>query len=119
VMPGALLIEALAQAVTALIEVSRNFEKKALLVMVDQAKFRTLVKPGDQLHVEAKMLSHDENSAQMNGTIRLAERRVMTAKLTFAVKDASAFFTPAAKDLVRTMYDAWLRDAEISGIEIG
>lgn len=117
VMPGALLIEALAQAGTALIEFSSNFEKKAILVMVDQAKFRTLVKPGDQLHVEAEIISQDENSAQMTGIIRLAERRVMTAKLTFAIKDAADFFAPTAKNVVKMMYDAWLRDAEISGIE--
>jgi 3-hydroxyacyl-[acyl-carrier-protein] dehydratase len=51
VMPGALLIESLAQAGTALLEVSANYGKKALLVMVDRAKFRCLIRPGDQLSV--------------------------------------------------------------------
>lgn len=49
VMPGALQIEAVAQAATALPEVSSDFKSKALLNIVDKAKFRRLVKPGDQL----------------------------------------------------------------------
>ncbi len=46
VMPGALLIECLAQAGTALLEISSDFKKKALLVMVEHAKFRRFVHPG-------------------------------------------------------------------------
>jgi 3-hydroxyacyl-[acyl-carrier-protein] dehydratase len=113
VMPGALLIESLAQAGTALLEVSNDFKKKALLVMVDQAKFRALVRPGDQLHVAVSMLSFDKNSAQMEGNIHVAERLVMNAHLTFALKEAEEFYTPAAKALVDSLYRAWLRDAEM------
>ena len=38
VFPGALLVEVIAQAGTALLEYSSDFQKKALLVMVDQTK---------------------------------------------------------------------------------
>ena len=45
VMPGALQIEAVAQAATALLEVSANFKVKAILTIVEKVKFRELVKP--------------------------------------------------------------------------
>ena len=64
VMPGALLIESVAQAGTALLEVSANYKKKALLIIVEQAKFRSLVQPGDQRAIFANRLSFDNHSAQ-------------------------------------------------------
>ena len=56
IMPGALMIECLAQAGTALLEISCNFSAKALLIMVEQAKFRSLVTPGDQLLISMNIL---------------------------------------------------------------
>jgi 3-hydroxyacyl-[acyl-carrier-protein] dehydratase len=53
VMPGVLIIEALAQACGLLVQLSR----KALyyLVKVDNAKFTQIVGPGDQLHLEVQL----------------------------------------------------------------
>jgi 3-hydroxyacyl-[acyl-carrier-protein] dehydratase len=115
VMPGALLIEALAQAGTALLEVSANFKKKALLIMVNNAKFRALVHPGDQLTVAVRMLARDDHSAQMDGTIHIASRLVTSARLTFAMKNAAEIYVPAAQAMVETIYRTWLRNAEIVG----
>jgi len=115
VMPGALLIESLAQAGTALLEVSANFEKKALLIMVDHAKFRAMVRPGDQLAITMTMLSCSHDSAQMEGMIHVAGHLVMSARLAFAIKEAGEFYNPIARTWVETMYQSWLRDAEIIG----
>ena len=52
VMPGALLIECMAQAGTALLELSNDLRIKAILVMVERAKFKAPVRPGDTLLVD-------------------------------------------------------------------
>ncbi len=116
VLPGALLIEALAQAGTALLEVSANFRKKALLVMVEQAKFRVLVQPGDQLSISAEILSIDRQSAQIQGKIHVADRLVMSAHITFSLKDAEEFYPSKTRHLMETIYDYWLKDAEIINV---
>ncbi|MEE8113620.1 MAG: 3-hydroxyacyl-ACP dehydratase FabZ family protein [Nitrososphaerales archaeon] len=117
VMPGALLIESVAQAGTALLEVSANYKKKALLIIVEQAKFRSLVHPGDQLSIVANMLSFDNHSAQMDGTVHVAERLVMNARVTFALKDAEKFYPPKTRHLMETIYDIWLRDTQLIGFD--
>ncbi len=117
VMPGALLIEALAQAGTALLEVSTNFKKKALLVIVEQAKFRAIVHPGDQLVITADVISFDISSAKIEGTMKSDKRTVMNAKLIFALKDAEEFYPEKTKHLIETMYDFWLKDTRIIGQE--
>lgn len=125
VMPGALLIESLAQAGTALLEVSdgmagkehatvpANITKKALLIMVLRAKFKALVRPGDQLRIGVTLLSRDNDTAETDGTIRSGERLVAEAKLVFAVQDVAKFYPEHIKQLVETGYDVLLRDAEI------
>lgn len=119
VMPGALLIESLAQAGTALLEVSANYRKKALLVMVQQAKFRSLVQPGDQLSIDMKMHSLDDNYARMDGTVHVAQHLVMNASLTFALKNSEEFHPSKTRHLMETIYDIWLRDAQLVGLQQG
>ncbi len=117
VMPGALLIECLAQAGTALLEVSNNYQKKALLILVDQAKFRAMVRPGDQLLIKGKLISNGEDSAQMDGTAGIGDKIVMSGRLTFGLKNAEEFYTPKTRFLVESMYDVWLKGAELLGFE--
>ncbi len=115
VMPGALLIECLAQAGTALLEVSTSFEKKALLIMVEHAKFRSFVHPGDQLSIAVNVVSLDHNVALMDGTIQVAERLVANAQLIFTLKDVSEFYPPKIKPLMDAIYNFWLKDAKLLG----
>ena len=112
VMPGALLIESLAQAGTALLEYSAEFKKKALLVMVDQAKFRKMVRPGDQLAVSGILVSVRQQSAQMDGEIRVSEKLVMSARLSFALYEADRFYPPKMRQFMETVYDVWLESTE-------
>ena len=117
VMPGALLIESLAQAGTALLEVSANYGKKALLVMVDKAKFRGLVRPGDQLMVTAAVRSLENGHARLDGKIHVSDRLVMGAELTFVLKNVEEFYSPRVKFLVEALYDVWLKDAQLLGLD--
>jgi 3-hydroxyacyl-[acyl-carrier-protein] dehydratase len=113
VTPGALQIEAVAQAATTLLEVSASFEKKAFLIMVKNAKFRHFVQPGDQLLIEAHVTSADNDTVQVDGTMRVGDKLVMDAKLVLGLRDAEEFYTPQTKPLVETMYAYLLKDADL------
>lgn len=117
VMPGALLIESLAQAGTALLEVSANLTKKAILIIVNRAKFRRLVRPGDQLFVTATVRSLENSHARIDGEIHVSNRLVMDAELVFVLKNADEYYPPRTRSLVETMYDVWLKDAQIAGLD--
>lgn len=125
IMPGALLIESLAQAGTALLEVSLDSRKavhskvsvsvtkKALLVMVIRAKFRSLVRPGDQLRVSAKLISRGNDLAETDGIIHVGDRLVADARLVFALQDAENFYPGNVRQIVEAGYNVLLQDATI------
>ena len=60
VMPGVLLIEAMAQATGLLAMESADVPKEAIyyLVGVDKARFKRPVVPGDQLNFEVEVIKH-------------------------------------------------------------
>src|SRR5437870_8402465 len=57
IMPGALIVEAMAQLAGVLAEATMRLRGRndlhALLTMVDRAKFRHMVRPGDRMELEA------------------------------------------------------------------
>lgn len=58
VMPGVLMIEALAQVAAVLVSKTLNAkpnEKEVYFMAIDGAKFRRVVVPGDTLHLHAKI----------------------------------------------------------------
>jgi len=69
VMPGVLIIEAMAQVAGVLVlkEIENREEKLVLLASVDQAKFRRPVLPGDQLRIEMKMVKKKASVVKMCG----------------------------------------------------
>ena len=89
VMPGVLIIEALAQASGLLVQLSiaHNPDQKALfyLIKVDKARFLQIVKPGDQLelHVEQKRMIRNMGQylvhAKVDGRI-VAEAELLCAE---------------------------------------
>jgi len=117
VMPGAMLIESLAQASTALLEISRDFKQKALLVIVDQAKFREIIRPGNQLFINVSVLSLTESAAQLDGTITRNEKVIMNGRLTFALDSVEKFYPQKTKHLMESIYDFWMQDAELFGFD--
>lgn len=88
VMPGALLIEALAQLGGVLVEATMRLQGRsdlhALLTMVDRARFRKLVRPGDQLELEARGVTATEDGGRVRGTARVGTELAAEAELTFA-----------------------------------
>jgi beta-hydroxyacyl-ACP dehydratase FabZ len=84
VMPGVLIIEAMAQVAGVLVlkEIENRKEKLVLLASVNNAKFRRPVLPGDQLRIEMKMAKRKASVVKMYGQVTVdgavvAEAEVM------------------------------------------
>ncbi|MCC7174197.1 MAG: 3-hydroxyacyl-ACP dehydratase FabZ [Bryobacterales bacterium] len=69
VMPGVLIIEAMAQVAGVLVlkGIPDRASKLVLLAGVDNAKFRRPVLPGDQLRIEMKVIKKKASVAKMQG----------------------------------------------------
>jgi beta-hydroxyacyl-ACP dehydratase FabZ len=70
VMPGVLIVEAMAQcsAVLILRDIPDRDEKLFLFGGVDKARFRRPVVPGDQLRMECEVLQRRSNTVKVKGT---------------------------------------------------
>ncbi len=84
VMPGVLIVEAMAQTAGVLVlsSIPDRASKLVLLASVEFAKFRRPVRPGDQLRMEMKVLKRKASVAKMAGTatvdgVVVAEAEVM------------------------------------------
>jgi 3-hydroxyacyl-[acyl-carrier-protein] dehydratase len=117
IMPGALLIESLAQTGTALIELSQHMKYKALLIMVQNAKFRAQVRPGDRLRIEATITSMEKATIRIEGSIYVDQKLVMTSGLVYGLSNADEVYVPASRPLVQTLYNIWTADAEMIGFD--
>jgi len=85
IMPGVLVLEALAQTSGALLAASSNYEKFGLMSFVDNAKFRGFVRPGDMLDLHAEILSADDKTARTTVTASVDGGVVATARLGFVL----------------------------------
>jgi len=88
VMPGVLVVEALAQAGGLLSQLSKvgGDEEKQLfyLVKVDNAKFSRMVVPGDRLELEVELKRQIRNMAQYVGIARVDGEQVACAEILCA-----------------------------------
>ncbi|MDB5521670.1 MAG: Beta-hydroxyacyl-(acyl-carrier-protein) dehydratase, FabA/FabZ [Tardiphaga sp.] len=82
-MPGVLLVEAMAQSSGWLIIALQNFERMPFLAAVKEAKMRNFVPPGELLTIEAKILHEGSGFAITDVTIRIAGKLTCNAQLTF------------------------------------
>ena len=69
VMPGVLIVEAMAQVAGVLVlkQIPDRKNKLVLLASVEQAKFRRPVLPGQQLRIEMKVTKRKASVAKMHG----------------------------------------------------
>jgi beta-hydroxyacyl-ACP dehydratase FabZ len=82
VMPGVLIVEAMAQVAGVLILREMGAQKAVFLASIEQAKFRRPVVPGDQLRIEMKVRKRKSTVAKMYGQatvdgVVVAEAEVM------------------------------------------
>jgi beta-hydroxyacyl-ACP dehydratase FabZ len=83
VMPGVLIIEAMAQccAILFLRDLPDRDRKLFLFGGVDKARFRKPVVPGDQLRLECELLQKRSNSVKMHGTASVDGSMVADAEM--------------------------------------
>jgi beta-hydroxyacyl-ACP dehydratase FabZ len=83
VMPGVLIIEAMAQTggVLALHDETIDSNRLVLFASIEQAKFRRPVVPGDQLRLELEVLQRHTTFARMKGKAHVDGKLVAEAIL--------------------------------------
>ena len=83
VMPGVLIVEAMAQcgAVLILRDIPDREKKLFLFGGVDKARFRRPVIPGDQLRLECEVLQRRSNSIKFRGTATVNGELVAEAEM--------------------------------------
>lgn len=90
VMPGVLIIEALAQTAGALVMYSSGFESQKKLVYfmsIEEARFRRPVVPGDTLQLKVQKQRHRGNVWRFEGNAFLEETLVAEATFTAMIAD--------------------------------
>ena len=89
VMPGVLIIEAMAQVAGVLVlsGIPDRKSKLVLLAGVDGAKFRKPVRPGDQLRMEMKILRSRASMAKVSGIATVDGTIVAEAEMLCVLAD--------------------------------
>ena len=84
-LPGALMIETMAQTGGWLVLATLRFTRMAFLVQVKEAKLRNFVTPGQRLEVEARLVQDGSGYAVVTGRIDQAGRKVAEAEIRYGV----------------------------------
>jgi beta-hydroxyacyl-ACP dehydratase FabZ len=89
VMPGVLIVEAMAQVAGVLVlrSIPDREDKLVLLIGIEEAKFRRPVVPGDQLRIEMKVLRRKISVAKMSGTATVDGKVVAEATVMCKLAD--------------------------------
>jgi 3-hydroxyacyl-[acyl-carrier-protein] dehydratase len=89
IMPGVLVIEAMAQAggLLLLTELPDYKDKLLLFTGVERAKFRKPVVPGDQLRLEVTVLAFRRTAARLSGEAYVGEKLACEATLSCQIID--------------------------------
>jgi len=92
IMPGVLIIEALAQtAGMAVLTTDQHRGKVAFFMGADKVKFRKMVVPGDQLFLETEVIRDRLKTASIRGTAKVNGEVVAEAEMLFSFTDAAPF----------------------------
>ena len=81
IMPGVLMIEAIAQAGGALLltEIPDREHKLMVFTGIERARFRRPVIPGDTLRIEVEVINWRQTAVRMQGQIFVGDKRVCEA----------------------------------------
>lgn len=94
IMPGVLISECVFQAgsilMTKIMQRAGAADKGGtpVLVRIENARFRSVVRPGDELTITAKLKSRESSFTFMSGSVKCGDRRVMN--VDFCVANAGA-----------------------------
>ncbi|HPP11188.1 MAG TPA: bifunctional UDP-3-O-[3-hydroxymyristoyl] N-acetylglucosamine deacetylase/3-hydroxyacyl-ACP dehydratase [bacterium] len=88
VMPGVLIVEAMAQVGGVLmLSKTENRGKLAYFLSIDRVKFRRAVTPGDQLRLEVQVLKMRSKTGQVQGRAYVQDRLAAEALLMFTLME--------------------------------
>jgi beta-hydroxyacyl-ACP dehydratase FabZ len=92
VMPGVLIVEAMAQAAGVLVlkNIDDRESKLVLLVAIENARFRKPVVPGDTLRLEMKVIKRKASVAKMAGIATVDGQVVAEAEVMCKLADKEA-----------------------------
>ena len=94
IMPGVLMLEALAQASAILSNLSRKasegHEFLYFFAGIDNAKFKHVVVPGDQLRLEVKLGAQKRDFWRMHGEVYVGDKLACSADLMSAAKEVKS-----------------------------
>jgi 3-hydroxyacyl-[acyl-carrier-protein] dehydratase len=91
IMPGVLIVEAMAQAggVLLLTEFQDRDEKLVLFTGIERARFRRSVVPGDQLRIEVQVKVWRGTAGRMEGKAYVGDKLVAEASVSCRLVDRS------------------------------
>ncbi len=91
IMPGVLMLESLAQAGAILSNLSRvpseGHEFLYFFAGIDNAKFKQIVTPGDQLRLDIRLIGQKRDFWRMRGEVFVGEKLACSADLMSAAKE--------------------------------
>ena len=91
VMPGVLMVEALAQVgCAAILSVPENRGKLVFFAGINKFRFKGVVRPGDQLLLEVNMTQMRGSMGKGEGEIKVEDKVVASGELMFAVTQSEA-----------------------------
>lgn len=94
IMPGVLMLESLAQASAILSNLSRSakegYEFLYFFAGIDNAKFKQVVTPGDQLRLEVKFIGQKRDFWRMHGEVFVGDKLACSADLMSAAKEVKS-----------------------------
>ncbi len=96
ILPGVIIVEALAQtgALAALAEPG-SAGKLALFAGIERARFRRVVRPGDELVLEARLTRRRGPLGEGEATARVGDELACETTLKFALVNAASAGAPA------------------------
>jgi 3-hydroxyacyl-[acyl-carrier-protein] dehydratase len=91
IMPGVLMVEAIAQAGATMLmtEIPNRAEMLTVFTGIERAKFRRLVTPGDQLRIEVNVVVWRTTAVRMAGKITVDGKAVCEATVTCRLVDVN------------------------------
>ncbi len=89
IMPGVLIVEAIAQAGGALLltEVENRDDKLMVFTGIERARFRKPVLPGDQLRIEVEVMAWRMTAVRMHGKAFVGDKLACEATVTCQLVD--------------------------------
>lgn len=117
ILPGALIVEAFAQAARLLIALSSDFSRVGRLEGIARASFRRFVRPGDQLRVRCRRRDAErwtvEAEAEVDG--RIVAAAILEFVLEDAVSGEGREEAARLRELVRVLREGPLELAGLTG----